>query len=202
MPTVIVAVALAVSGCVDSATQLQTTPPVDDFAIETPPLTDADLEADLSYDDLVFDSVEDCLQGSWSIDNEAYGAFFARNDDRVVSIDVSGLVTLTVELDTYRMFFTDWSIQYETGEPSFLIKRSGTETVQFVVTSDGVLEVVTRDDQIVLELFSLIPGGDGEAVGIATNDPGPLPLEGSVLECSAETLEVFVELDSFLFTRL
>ena len=189
------------AGCVDPNTQLATTPPIDEFMVETAPLSDDDVEEEVVVEDIVFDSVEECLQGNWEVNNEAFGHFFARTDERVVTIDVSGLATMAIDDDTFRMFFENWSIQYDTGDPTFLITRSGNETVQFVITPDGAMEFVEQDDQIVLELFSIIGGGDGEAIAIATNDPGPLPLEGSTLQCTAATLEVFVEQESFLFDR-
>ena len=193
-------VAVAVSGCVDPNSQLATTPPVDDFVVETEPLSDDEVEEDVFFEDIVFDSVEECLQGNWEVNNDAFGHFFARTDERVVTIDVSGLAAMVIEDDTYRMFFDSWSIQYDTGDPTFLITRDGNDTAQFVVTEDGAMEFVDQDDQVILELFSIV-GGDGGAIAIATNDPGPLPLEGSTLQCTGPTLEVFVEQESFLFDR-
>jgi hypothetical protein len=198
---VAVAISLALTGCVDPNSQFMTTPPVDDPLIETSPLADDEVEEEVFVDEVFFDSIEECLQGNWEVNNDQFGAFFAGTDERVVSIDVSGLATMTIDADTYRMFFDNWGIQYDTGDPTFLISRTGNETVQFVVTEDGALEVVERDDQIALEFFSIITGGDGEAIAIATNDPGPLPLEGSTLQCTGSTLEVFVEQESFLFDR-
>ena len=198
---VVFAGVVLLSGCIDPNTQLATTPPVEDTLIETAPLSDDEVEEEVVVEDVVFDSVEECLQGNWELNNEAFGHFFARTDERVVSIDVSGLGTMAIEGDGFRMFFDNWSIQYDTGDPTFLITRTGNETVQFVITSDGAMEFVEQDDQVVLELFSILGGGDGDAVAIATNDPGPLPLEGSTLQCTGPSLEVFVEQESFLFDR-
>jgi len=196
-----VGLSLALSGCIDPGAQLATTPPVEDPVIETAPLTDDDVEEEVIPEDIVFASVEECLQGNWEVNNEAFAEYFAATDDRVVEIDVGGLATMTIEEDTYRMFFTDWDIRFETGDPTFLISRTGSETVQFVVVDDSVFEVVERDDQIIIELFSIVGGGDGEAIAIATNDPGPLPLEGSTLQCTGPTLEIVVDQASILFDR-
>ena len=195
------AISLALTGCVNPNSQLMTTPPVDDTIIETTPLADDEVEEEVLVEEVLFDSIEECLQGNWEINNDQFGAFFAQTDDRVVSIDVSGLATMIIDDDTYRMFFENWGIQYDTGDPTFLISRAGSETVQFVITEDGALQVVERDDQIALEFFSIITGGDGEAIAIATSDPGPLPLEGSTLQCTGSTLEVFIEQESFVFDR-
>lgn len=199
--SVTAAVTLVLSGCADSGTQVVTTPPVEDPVIETPPLTDDDLEEEVVVEDLVFDSLDECLQGNWAVDNESFGEYFRQTDERVVDIDVTGLATLTVEDDTYRMFFTDWEIRFDTGEPTFLISRNGNEAVQFVINDDSVLEVVERDDQVTLDEFSIVGSGDTEAIGIASSRPGPLPLEGATFQCTGTTLEVFVELDSFLLNR-
>jgi len=196
-----VALLVGVSACADTSQQLVTTPPVDDTVIETPPLTDDDLDEEVMADDVVFETVEKCLQGNWEVNNEAFGQYFADNDDRVVTIDVDGLATMTIEDATYRMFFDEWDIRYDTGDPSFLISRNGNETVQFAITEGRVLEVVERDDQVIIELFSIVGGGDGDAVAISTNDPGPLPLDGASLECSGTTLQVSVEGESFVFDR-
>ena len=196
-----IATVVGLAGCVDPNSQLATTPPADDFVVETAPLTDDDVEEEVVLEDIVFDSVEECLQGNWEVNNEAFGHFFARTDERVVTINVSGLATMVIEDDTYRMFFDTWSIQYDTGDPTFLITRTGNDTVQFVITPDGAMEFVEQDDQVALELFSIIGGGDGDAIAIATNDPGPLPLDGSTLQCTGPSLEVFVEQESFLFDR-
>jgi hypothetical protein len=198
---VAVAISLVLTGCVDPNSQFVTTSPVEDPLIETSPLSDDEVEEEVIVEAVLFDSIEECLQGNWEVNNDEFGAFFAQTDERVVSIDVSGLATMTIDDDTYRMFFDNWGIQYDTGDPTFLISRSGNETVQFVVTDDGTLEVVERDDQIALEFFSIITGGDGEAIAIATTDPGPLPLEGSTLQCTGSTLEIFLEQESFLFDR-
>ena len=198
---VVFAGGMVLSGCIDPNTQLATTPPVEDTLIETAPLSDDDVEDNVVVGDIVFDTAEECLQGNWELNNEAFGDFFARTDERVVSIDVSGLGTMAIEGDGYRMFFDNWSIQYDTGDPTFLITRTGNETVRFVITSDGAMEFVEQDDQVALELFSILDGGDGDAIAIATNDPGPLPLEGSTLQCTGPTLEVFVEQESFFFDR-
>ena len=196
-----IAVGLGLAGCVDPESQLVTTAPVDDTLIETAPLPDDDVEEEFVVDEIVYASVEECLQGNWEVNNEAFGHFFARTDERVVTINVSGLATMAVENDGYRMFFDNWSIQYDTGDPTFLITRTGNESVQFVITPDSAMEFVEQDDQVVLELFSILGGGDGDAVAIATNDTGPLPMEGSILQCTSATLEVFVEQESFLFDR-
>ena len=198
---VALAISMAVAGCVDPGLQFVATAPVEDPLVETAPLTDDDVEEEVIVDEVLFDSIGECLQGNWELSNEEFGAFFAHLDERVVSIDVSGLATMTIDEDIYRMFFENWSIQYDTGDPTFLISRSGSETVQFLITPDGALEVVARDDLITLELFSIVDGGDGEAIAIATSDPGPLPLAESTLQCSADTLEAFVEQESFLFDR-
>jgi hypothetical protein len=195
------ALIVGLSGCVDPNSQLETTPPVEDPLVETAPLTDEEVEEDVIVEKIVYASVEECLQGNWDVNNEVFGEFFAQTDERVVAIDVSGLATMTIEDDTYRMFFEEWEIRYDTGEPIFLVSRSGNETVQFAITPDGVMEIVDRDDQVVLELFSVIGGDDGDVVAIATNDPGPLPFDGATLQCTADTLEVFVERESFLFDR-
>ena len=192
---------MGVSGCIDPQMQLATTPPAEDPVIETAPLSDDEVEEDVDFEEIVFGSVEECLQGNWEVDNDAFGQFFAQTDDRVAAIDVDGLATMTIENGTYRMFFDEWDIRYDTGEPTFLITRNGNETVQFVVNQDGVMEVVERDDQINIELFSIVGDGDGEAIAISINDPGPLPLEGATLQCTGETLEAFVDLESFLFVR-
>ena len=196
-----VATLLALTGCVNSGSQLVTTAPLEEPLFETPPLADDAVEEEVIVEEVFFDSIEECLQGNWEVNNDQFGAFFAGTDERVVTINVSGLATMTIDDDTYRMFFDDWSIQYDTGDPTFLLSRTGNETVQFVVTEDGALEVLERDDQIALEFFSIISGGDGEAIAIATNDPGPLPLEGATLQCAGSSLEVFVEQESFLFDR-
>jgi hypothetical protein len=175
---------------------------VEEPVAETAPVPEDAVEEEVVVEQVVFDSVDECLQGNWEINNEAFADFFARTDDRVVSVNVSGLATMTVDGDTYRMFFEEWSIQYDTGDPTFLISRNGSETVQFAMTPDSALDVVEQDDQVTLELFSIIEGGDGEAIAIATNDPGPLPLDASTLQCSPTTLEVFVEQESFLLDRL
>ncbi len=199
---VVGALTLGLSGCVDPSSQLATTPPADDPLVETMPLSDDEVEEDIPVVEIVFDTIEECLQGNWQINNDAFGDFFARTDERVVNINVAGLATMTVEDDTYRMFFDNWAIQYDTGDPTFLISRDGSETVQFVITADNVMEVAQADDQINLELFSIIGGGDGEGIAIATSDPGPLPLDGATLQCTGSALEVFVEQESFLFDRL
>ena len=199
---VVGALTLGLSGCVDPSSQLATTPPADDPLVETMPLSDDEVEEDIPVVEIVFDTIEECLQGNWQINNDAFGDFFARTDERVVNINVAGLATMTVEDDTYRMFFDNWAIQYDTGDPTFLISRDGSETVQFVITADNVMEVAQTDDQINLELFSIIGGGDGEGIAIATSDPGPLPLDGATLQCTGSALEVFVEQESFLFDRL
>lgn len=194
--------AVSLTGCVEPGEQLMTTLPGDDFVVETQPVADEELEEEVVLDEVVFATVEECLQGNWEVNNEAFGAYFAQGDDRVVDIDVAGLATLTIEDDTYRMFFEDWGIRYETGDPLFLLNRNGNETVQFEVTPEGVLEVLERDDQIVLEFFSLV-GDDGfELIAIATNDPGPLPIDGATLQCTANTLQVFVDGANFSFDRL
>lgn len=199
---VVGALTLGLSGCVDPSSQLATTPPADDPLVETMPLSDDEVEEDIPVVEIVFDTIEECLQGNWQINNDAFGDFFARTDERVVNINVAGLATMTIEDDTYRMFFDNWAIQYDTGDPTFLISRDGSETVQFVITADNVMEVAQADDQINLELFSIIGGGDGEGIAIATSDPGPLPLDGATLQCTGSALEVFVEQESFLFDRL
>jgi hypothetical protein len=195
------AVTWGVSGCVDPGTQLATTPPVDDFVLETPPLTEEELEEDAVADDVVFGSIEECLQGNWEVDNGGFAQFFVATDDRVQEIDVTGLATMTIENDTYRMFFTEWNIQFDTSDPTFLISRSGNETVQFLVDDAGVLTVVERDDQVTVEEFNIVRGGDGDAIPIASSRQGPLPLEGAGLQCTGTTLEVSVESDSFVFNR-
>jgi hypothetical protein len=195
------ALALGLTGCIDPNSQFAATPPVDDFVVETEPLADDAVEEEVSVDEIVYASVEECLQGNWEVNNEAFGEFFAQTDERVVSIDVSGLATMAIEGDTYRMFFENWSIQYDTGDPTFLLARAGSETVQFSITPDASIEFVEQDDQIVLEFFSIVGGGDGEAIAIATSDPGPLPLDGSTLQCTHSSLEVFVEQESFFFDR-
>jgi hypothetical protein len=196
-----IAFTIVVSGCIDPNSQLITTPPVEDPVIETAPLSDDDVEEEGIAEEVVFASIQECLQGNWEVNNDAFAEFFAETDDRVVAIDVEGLATMTIENGTYRMFFTEWDIRYDTGDPTFLESREGNETVQFVVSPDGVVEVVERDDQIIIELFSIVGEGDGEAIAIATNDPGPLPLDGSTLQCTATTLQVFVEQESFFFDR-
>jgi hypothetical protein len=198
---VAVVVALGLSGCIDPNSQFATTPPVDDFVVETEPLPDDAVEEEVIVEDIVYANVEECLQGNWEINNEAFGEFFARTDERVVSITVSGLATMAIEGDSYRMFFEEWSIQYDTGDPTFLLARAGNETVQFSITPDGAMEFLEQDDQIVLEFFSIVDGGDGEAIAIATSEPGPLPLDGSTLQCTGASLEVFVEQESFFFDR-
>ena len=198
----VIALAVGLSGCSGQRPQLVTTPPVEDPVVETAPLSDDDFEEEVIVEDIVYDSIEECLEGSWAIDNVAFGQFFAQSDDRIVAIDVEGVATMAIEGDTFRMFFEEWDIRYDTGDPTFLISRNGNETIQFVVTPDNVFEVVERDDQILLELFSIVGAGDGEGIAIATNDPGPLPLEGATLQCTSAALEVFVEQDSFLFVRL
>lgn len=196
-----IAAVVGLVGCVDPNTQLAATPPVDEFVVETAPLTDDEVEEEVILEDIVFASTEECLQGNWEVNNDAFGHFFARTDERVVTINVSGLATMVIEDDSYRMFFDSWSVQYDTGDPTFLISRDGSDTAQFVIGPDGVMEFVEQDDQVVLELFSIIGGGDGEAIAIATSDPGPLPLDGATLQCTGPSLEVFVDQESFLFDR-
>ena len=198
----VIALAVGLSGCSGQGPQLVTTPPVEDPVVETAPLSDDDFEEEVIVEDIVYDSLEECLQGSWAIDNVAFGQFFAQSDDRIVAIDVEGVASMAIEGDTFRMFFEEWDIRYDTGDPTFLISRNGNETVQFAITPDNVVEVVERDDQILLELFSIVGAGDGEGIAIATNDPGALPIEGSTLQCTSASLEVFVEQNSFLFVRL
>jgi hypothetical protein len=196
VPGLVLVVALV--GCVAPGDSLMETPPLPDVGIETLPAPDP-IE-DAVGDEVVFDSLQECLEGYWVVDNDSFADFFVSTDDRVTNILMSGFASLTVEGNQFRMFFEEWDIQYETGDPSFLVVRDGNETVDFAL-QDAVLEVVERDDQIVFEMFTLQPG-DGEAIAIATNDPGFLPLDGATLDCTTKTLVVEVDGGMFFFTRV
>jgi hypothetical protein len=192
---------VVLSGCVPPGSGPVDTMPFVDSEIETPPAPDPDPIEEAVVDEVVFGSLSECLEGNWAVDNDAFAQFFAQTDDRVTSIDVSGVATIAVEGSRFRMFFDDWDIRYDTGEPSFLLVRGGNETVDFVLGDEDQLEVVERDDQIVFEMFALL-GGDGEGVAIATNDPGFLPFDGATLACTASAVSVTVDGEAFILNRL
>lgn len=192
---------LPLVGCVMPVVPLVETAPFVDSDLETPPAPDPDPLEEAVVDEVVVDSLPECLQGNWVVDNDVFADFFARTDDRVTTIEVSGVATVLIEGSQLRMFFDEWDIRYETGDPSFLLARAGNETVDFVIRDDDVFEVVERDNQIVFGMFSLM-SGDGEGVGIATTDPGYLPFDGAALACTAATLTVDVAGEPFVLNRV
>lgn len=193
--------AFALAGCQDSFNETLTTPPFEGPLVETPPAPDPEPGDEAVFDEVVFDSTAQCLDGNWSANNEAYGNFFAQTDDDIIAVSVDGLATMTIDEDTFRVFFNEWDIRYDTGEPSFLITRNGNETVQFFLTDEDVLEVVERENAISLQMFSLI-GGDGEALEMATDEADSLPMDGATVVCAASALEVYVDGQPFIFDRL
>jgi hypothetical protein len=177
------------------------TAPFVDSDLETPPAPDPDPLEEAVFDEVVFDSLPECLQGNWAVDNDAFADFFARTDDRVTTIEVSGVATVLIEGSQLRMFFDEWDIRYETGDPAFLIARARNENIDFLIRDGDEFEVVERDNQIVFGIFSLM-SGDGEGVGITTTDPGYLPFDGAALACTAATLTVDVAGEPFVLNRV
>jgi hypothetical protein len=156
--------------------------------IETPPAPDPEPEEEVVVEEVFYASTAECMAGNWAVDNDTYGLFFQANDRRISAIEVRGSATMTIEGTQFRMFFEEWEIRYDTGEPAFLEVRNGSETVEFELGAGDVLTVVDREDETSFELFSLV-GADGDLVGIASTDPGYLDLEGTSLTCTSDVLE-------------
>ena len=180
-------VGAGLSGC-DVPTPMAPPAEEPEIIVETPPAPDPDPEEEAVVQEVFYATTSECMAGNWVVDNDIYGLFFQANDQRVSAIEVRGMATMTVEGSQFRMFFEEWEIRYDTGEPAFLEVRNGSETVDFQLDSANVVSVTEREDETSYELFSLI-GEAGDLVAIASTDPGYLDIEGATVTCTGDLLE-------------
>ena len=196
----LVGVSLVVTGCVAPANGFVETLPAPDPGIETPPAPDPEPSAD-DVDEVVFDSTQECFVGNWALDNDAYALFFAGFQEELSLVSVNGLATLTVDGETYRMFFDDWEIRYTDAGKQRVEVRNGRETVDYDLAAIDTIIIVEREDEVDRGLFSL-DGEDGDPVALASDEAGYLPLDDAVLRCTATTLDAVTEFGTFSFGRL
>jgi hypothetical protein len=177
----------SLAGC-DIPTPMAVEPAEPEPIIETPPAPDPEPEEEVVVEEVSYASTLECMAGNWQVDNDTYGLFYQANDRRVSAIEVRGVATMTIEGTQFRMFFEEWEIRYDTGEPSFLEVRNGNETVDFALSAEDVFELVDREDETIFELFSLV-GEGGDLVAIASTDPGFLEVDASTVTCNSTVLE-------------